>query len=448
MKRLFGKFVLKYLQILTRSYVKRNKIEIFGLTGSIGKTTLTIALYNILSKKFSVGMTYRDGHGLNSESGIPFALLDVHVDGYRFVDWIRYVIVATIHFIFTRPKYEMFIIEMGVDKPGDMDFILSMTRADLGIFLSISKVHTENFEKLLKTRHHKNKDALLKLVLAEKAKVIMSLEEDGWAVLNYDEEMIRSLQYFTKAQVITFGLKKGADVQGIVKKTSEDGFIGEVRYGNQSEKIKIQKYLVNEKVFTTLLAAITVGITYDISLLTCIGAVETMALPPGRMTKIEGIKDTIIIDSSYNASKLSMLEALDNLELFEKRRKIAVLGDMRELGVESKAEHEEVAEKARKIVDEFVLIGPMMKEHFLTYLIERGVKQKQVHHFDNTYDALEFVKNKGIHGREAILVKGSQNTLYLEIVVEGIMKHPDKADALLCRRGSDWDKKRKALMRK
>ena len=74
MKNIISKIILKYLQTLTRIYVKKYKIDIFGLTGSVGKTTLTIALHKVLSLKYQVGMTFRDGHGLNSESGIPFAL--------------------------------------------------------------------------------------------------------------------------------------------------------------------------------------------------------------------------------------------------------------------------------------------------------------------------------------------------------------------------------------
>lgn len=443
MKAFFAKVILKYLQTLTRYYVKRNKIDIFGLTGSVGKTTLTIALYAVLSKKYKVGMTFREGQGLNSESGIPFAILDVHVEGYSPVDWVKYLIAATKNFFFKKSEYDKFIIEMGVDKPGDMDFILSMTRADLGIFLSISKVHTENFERLLKEK--KSDEELLDLVFQEKAKVIKSLEEDGWAVLNYDEPMIRSLEKYTRAQTITFGLSKGADVRGISKEITTEKFEAEIYYKDQKETIKVAHYLLNKQTFSTLLAAITVGITYEIPLDECIDAVERLKLPPGRMTKLEGIRDTVIIDSSYNASCLSMLEALDNLALFKSRKKLAVLGDMRELGVESKSEHEEIAERAVEVADEIILIGPAMKNFFIPKAIELGFDKKKLHQFDNPWKALDYIREELIKGGEAILIKGSQNTLFLELIVEGIMRDKSKADELLCRRGSFWDKKRSGL---
>ena len=81
MKKFFTKVILKYLQMLTSSYVKRHKLDVVGLTGSVGKSSLTLVMHAVLSKRFKIGMSFRQGHGLNSETGIPLAILDVHVDG-------------------------------------------------------------------------------------------------------------------------------------------------------------------------------------------------------------------------------------------------------------------------------------------------------------------------------------------------------------------------------
>ncbi len=439
MKNIISKIILKYLQTLTCFYVKRHRIDIFGLTGSVGKTTLTIALHEVLSKKYKVGMTFRAGHGLNSESGIPFALLDVPVDGYLAFDWLKYLAKATINFFTKKPKYEKFVIEMGVDKPGDMDFILSMTKADLGIFLSISKVHTENFEKLAK-----DDDNLLNLVFEEKAKIIKALDATGWAVLNYDIKMIRDLSKFTKAKIITFGLKEGADVRGKIVELTSDVFKGEIYFKSNRYDIQINNFFVNKRTFSTLLAAFTVGITYDIDSKMCINALENLELPPGRMSKIDGIKKILIIDSSYNSSKSSLLEALDNLDLYNDRKKIAVLGDMRELGKESESEHKSVAKRAVEVTDEIVTIGPAMKRYFYPEAVKLGFNRNKIHVFDNTWKALYFIRDKLIKGGEAILVKGSQNTLFLEIIVEGLLRNKEDKE-LLCRRGVFWEQKRQGL---
>ncbi|MBN2016462.1 hypothetical protein JW766_06565 [Candidatus Dojkabacteria bacterium] len=454
LKAFASKLFLKYLQILTRSYVKRQNIDVFGLTGTAGKTTLTIALYEVLSKKYKSGMTYTQGKGLNSETGIPFAMLGVKVDGYSIADWVRYFFEFTWNFFFKKCPYEKYVIEMGVDKPGDMDFILSMTKVDLGIFLTIGKVHAANFEKLLESKFkdkelaelkEKVDDVLMELIFEEKAKLIRKLDSDGWAVLNYDEPIIRNLEKVTKAKTITFGLSKDADISGVITKNTPSVFEAEVSYKGKSEKIEITKYFINENVLRTLLAAIAVGITYEIPLKKCISAIEGMNFPPGRMTKIEGIKDTVIIDSSYNASTQAVIEALNNLALFKKREKIAILGDMRELGRAEKREHEEVARHAANRTDKLIVIGPAMKKYFLPEVIKQGFDVSSIWHFDNTWKALRFIQEKVIKGGEAILIKGSQNTLFLEIIVEGLMKDKAKVEDILCRRGSFWEKKRRQL---
>lgn len=441
MKKFASKIILKYLRVLTRHYILRNNIQFLGLTGSAGKTTLTVALYYILSKKYKVGMTFREGHGLNSQSGIPFAILNVHVDGFSPLDWARYLLVATWNFIFAKSRYEKFIVEMGVDVPKDMDFILSISEADLGIFLSISKIHTANFEAEAK----KKGLTPFELYFEEKAKLIKSLAKESFAVINYDEPIIRKLKDVTKATTVTFGLTPGADVLAKILKLSGTGLEAEVSYKGKKSILEITNYLASEQTLRTLLAGIAVGLIYDVPLGECISTVESMNLPPGRMSKISGIKNTVIIDSSYNSSRLAAIEALNILALFRTNRKIAVLGDMREMGEDSKEEHEEVAKEAVKIADEIVTIGPEMKEFFIPKALDLGFAKDKLHSFLSTYEALEFIKEKLIKGSEVILIKGSQNTLFLEIIVEGLMEDPSQANKLLCRRGKYWDKKRGEL---
>lgn len=442
-KDIVSKSILKYLQTLTRLYLRRYDIEISGLTGSAGKTTLTIAIHSVLSKKYNAGMTYSHGRGLNSESGIPFAILDVPIKGYSTFEWIKYIFLATKNFLFKKSKYEKFIVEMGVDKPGDMDFILSMTedKTNLGLFLSIAKMHTKYFEEEAERRGIEP----IEVLFEEKAKIIQALNKDGWAVLNYDEPLIRSLKEETEANTITFGLNKGADVRGEIVKIDSREFKGRVFYKDMDKEINISSYFVNKKVFRTVLAAIAVGLTYNIDLNRCVGALENMNFPPGRMSRIQGIKKMTIIDSTYNASRGAMSEALDNLALFRKRRKIAVLGDMRELGKDSKDEHEKLAKKAVKVADKIVTVGPQMAKYFVPEAKQLGYKDSNLKSFQNTWKALAFIKNRLIKEDDVLLIKGSQNTLFLEIIVENLMLKIEKSEDVLCRRGEYWDKKREEL---
>lgn len=442
MKTLVAKIILQYLKFLTKHYVKRQKAEFIGLTGSVGKTTLTLAIHAVLSKKFKTAMTYREGHGLNSETGLPFAILGVHVEGYSPLDWLRYLISAKLNFFFKKCPDEKFVLEMGVDKPDDMTHLLSMVEPKVGVFLSLAKVHGENFQKLLEKR---GKGTLLDLIFEEKAKLIYSLGKFDTAVLNADDQKIIGLKKQVKAGVVTFGLSKEADICGVIEELSKDKIKAKVSYKGKQFEFENKDYFLSEGTLRTFLAAFAVGVIYEIGFEDIISALESLQLPPGRMSKIEGIENTLIIDSSYNSSKPAMFEALDNLVLFKGKKKVAVLGDMRELGLESKSEHEEVAERAIKVADEMVLIGPAMRDYFMPKAIKLGFAEEKIHYFDNTWKALDFINEELIKGGEVILVKGSQNTLFLEIIVEGLMKDKLKADELLCRRGGFWDGKREGL---
>jgi len=443
MKNLILKLIINYLKILTCSYIKREKVEVIGLTGSVGETTLTLAIHKILSLKYRVGMTFKQGHGLNSETGIPLAILGVHVDGFTIVEWLNYLIKATFNFFFKRCEYEKIVVEMGVDKPNDMEFLLSMIKPKVGVFLSISKVHTEKFQSLYEKTYKKK--SLLDLVFEEKAKLIRSLPENGYAVLNNDNRSIINFKKEIKCKTISFGLESGSNILGKIISVSSERFVGTITYESQEDRIIISDYLINKGIFTTFLASTAVGAVYGIDIKSSVKSLEDLKLPPGRMSKLTGVRDIVIIDSSYNASKLAVIEALDNLALYKNRKKIAVLGDMRELGSEEKGEHEKIARKAVKIAHEIITVGPAMKCYFVPEALKHGFNKGKIHTFDNTWNAMIFLRDKLIKGGEAILVKGSQNTLYMEIIVEGILKDKSKKEEVLCRRGDFWNKKREAL---
>jgi UDP-N-acetylmuramoyl-tripeptide--D-alanyl-D-alanine ligase len=101
---------------------------------------------------------------------------------------------------------------------------------------------------------------------------------------------------------------------------------------------------------------------------------RNLILPPGRMSLFEGINGSTIIDSSYNASRVPVISALKTLREFPGGRKIAVLGDMRELGNESKQEHEEVASSLIKVVDELYCVGPQTQEFVVPIVKNKVVK--------------------------------------------------------------------------
>jgi UDP-N-acetylmuramoyl-tripeptide--D-alanyl-D-alanine ligase len=179
-----------------------------------------------------------------------------------------------------------------------------------------------------------------------------------------------------------------------------------------------------------LAAALCVALDEDFTLEEgCELLKKNFKLPRGRASLIEGKNGSMIIDSSYNASPTPMLDMLELLEKVPAKRKLALLGDMRELGDESDETHERVIAKALEICYQAYFIGPSMRKNMLS----GGIW------CNNAAEAAESIK---LEEGDVLLVKGSQNTLFLETAVEKLMIHPEQADKLLCRRGEFWDKQR------
>jgi len=185
--------------------------------------------------------------------------------------------------------------------------------------------------------------------------------------------------------------------------------------------------------------AIATCFSVGISIKDIIAVIEKkFELPPGRFSIFEGIKNSTIIDSSYNSSLESAEGALDLLSKFKGKRKVGILGDMRELGSLSKIQHEELAKNILKNLDFVILIGPQV----LKYVVPLLNKYKYNYlSYSNFSDAMgNIVKN--IREGDIVLVKGSQNELFLERAVELLLKNKSDIQELP-RRGKFWDNTRK-----
>jgi len=213
--------------------------------------------------------------------------------------------------------------------------------------------------------------------------------------------------------------------------------------------IKIKDQVLPKACANNLGLALSTALELGLDINKAIVSLEkNLVLPPGRTSLLNGINGSKIIDSSYNASPLaviSMLELFDKLALKTKRRKILVFGDMRELGQQSEIEHRAVAKKAIKIANEIILVGGETKKYFLPEALKLGFSNNKVHHFVNTFQAANFLE-KQVSGSDLILVKGSQNTIFLEIIVKVLMKNKSQAGKLLCRQGSFWEEQRSRII--
>jgi UDP-N-acetylmuramoyl-tripeptide--D-alanyl-D-alanine ligase len=186
------------------------------------------------------------------------------------------------------------------------------------------------------------------------------------------------------------------------------------------------------------LAALAVADALHIDLVTASKALSTLSPTPGRMRLLEGIHNTVIIDDTYNSSPIAALSALDTLQRIEGGRRIAVLGDMRELGTYSAEAHRQVGKRAAEVVDALITVGV---ESRVLAEAARSAGLPDAHIVSYGYDESKQVgldlKEKIKEG-DVILIKGSQNRIRLERTVKELMAHPEEAGKLLVRQEREW----------
>jgi UDP-N-acetylmuramoyl-tripeptide--D-alanyl-D-alanine ligase len=426
MKQFFGRIRLEYLRFFAKRKLSRIHPKIIGVTGSVGKTSAINALHTILSQTLRTKTTFKG----NSESGIPLEILNIKLKDFSFFSWLLAFVLAPIR-VFDGETYDVLIVEMGVDapiEPKNMKYLLKIVKPDVGILLNVSAVHTEQF--------HGNVEAIAK----EKGLLATTMEASGVVIINDDDSLLRKLEPQIKAKQRTFGFSADAFFQ--CKKHRIDGLstLFEYQEGKISYRLVFQNQLFFKE-YAYIFAAVMLGAReLGIPITDSIAHLEKgFRLPPGRLSVLKGEKQSIILDSSYNASPVAVSAALNLLKnLSTPGKKIVVLGDMRELGVLEEEKHREIGILAIKSADYIVLVGPLMKKYALPAILNTGFSKDRVFLFDTARDVGQFILQKLIKNHDIVLVKGSQNTIFLERVVYELMKEKNRAHTLLCRQSEYW----------
>lgn len=338
------KIVEKILKILAAAVVKKYRPFIIGVTGSMGKTSTKEAVFAVLSKKFSVRRNIKN---YNNEIGVPLTILGRDSGGRSPFKWLA-VFFAGLRLLYSKNEYpQILILEMGADKPGDLKYLVSFVDPNIGVITGIGDVpvHIEFFKSPVQ-------------VAREKARLIEFLKADDFAILNFDDKAVSAMAGKTKAKVLTYGFGEGAKVRAtnyllnIGFDPSLSGISFKIEYDGKAVPVRLDGILGEHQVYP-MLAATCVGLAKGMNLLEIIEGLKNYKAPKGRMQMLEGIKHTWILDDSYNASPAATLAALETLAKFEGRRKIAVLGDMLELGEFTEEMHRQIGEKASRSADFF-----------------------------------------------------------------------------------------------
>lgn len=424
-------FLEKILRFFSMRIIKKYNPKIVAITGSVGKTSSKEAIFSILSSKYRARKNEKN---YNNEIGVPLTIIGSETGGNSVLKWLIIFIKSFLMIIFPFKFPEVLILEMGADRPGDIAYLTEFIKCDAIVITDISGSHLEYFKTIEK-------------VAQEKWTLVKNLKENGLAVINADNKKIINLKNKNKREDVnfsTFGFSEEADVQvtEVFYNYSDDNGKDEIKglsfklnYKGTSIPMRLNNILAEHSIYAAL-SAISIAIGFELNLVEIAEALENFSMPTGRMTLIAGIKNTSIIDDTYNSSPVSAIAAIKALKNIEAPRKIAVMGDMLELGENNESGHIEVARKFLEIESGiFFAVGERMKIAS-EELKKHNISPERLFEFSDPMNAgrkLQEIMKPG----DLILVKGSQG-MRMEKVVEEIMNEPEKAEQLLCRQNKEW----------
>lgn len=389
MKKYLSLLFLYYLRFFARLQLIKikflnPKLITIGITGSAGKTSTLLATEAALIPNFKVKTNYSG----NSQSGIPLNILGFKNPDFTFFSWLKIAFLCPLKLLTNWKIYDIYLVEMGIDSPiapNNMSYLLSIIKPDIGVFLNVTPVHLENFYSLDQ-------------IAVEKAKLVNNAHT---AIINQADLLVKK---YTKN-------KNTIAIKPI--------------------KIVIPNYLLPDIYNISLGAAIAISETVNLDTSTAtFNLKNNFHLPPSRSSVLKGINNSTIIDSSYNSSPLATFEMLTFLASYPSP-KIAVLGDMRELGSASELSHQNLYKNALNSADTILSVGTETSRFF-------GPKAKK---FMYWWQASDYLKNN-LPQNATILVKGSQNTIFLEELVKKLiptsqLKHY-LSNQLICRQSKYW----------
>ncbi len=433
MKQTFKKIVTAIITEEAKLVLKKYKPHVVAITGSVGKTSTKDAAYTVFSHKFS---TRKSDKSFNSEIGIPLTILGCPNGWSNAGLWIKNIFFGLGLIIFKQKYPEWLILEVGADRPGDIEGVSKWLQSDAAVFTRFGEVpvHVEYFN----SREE---------VVLEKSYLINSLKKEGTLILNADDEDIFNLSEKAKTKVMTYGKEERADVvashYSILYTEKEgvsvpSGIAFKIDAMGSSAPVTVSGVLGQAHVYP-LLGAAAAGLSQNINLVEITSAFAHHEPPIGRMNIIEGNKNSVIIDDTYNSSPVALNEALETLKALNKvRYKIAVLGDMLELGRFTADEHKKAGKKVAGIADLLVTVG-LRSQAIAEGALDAGMSEKNIFQFEDSREAGKFVDTL-LEPGDIILVKGSQGTR-MERVVEEMMAHPEDKDKLLVRQDPAWKKR-------
>lgn len=425
MKRFLKKSVLSILAFLAKRKLKTMRASIIGITGSVGKTSCKDLVAHIMKTRHRV---LKNEKSYNSEFGLLLTILQQKSGFSSPTQWLITLVKAFGYTFFNRDTFDYLILEMGVDKPGDMDYLTKIAPPDIAIITAVKPVHLDNAQF-----------SSIEEVFKEKKKIVEHMKPGGTAYISIDDKHIKTLKNDKEHNLILYSQKNKADVWATNINQTEEGLTFTVHYGD-NDNFEAFVPLYGTYQLSIVLPAIIAARETGVPVHQIQEALKGYCLPPGRMSLVQGIDDILLLDSSYNASPEAVKAALHVLDFFGKKRqtrRVFVFGNMNELGDYSKKLHQEVGRYIPSKADLLITVGDDV-QYAAEKALKNGIPSKHIIECRDVHEAIERygkIKKSG----DVILAKGSQNNVRLEFFVKAFMLRPEEAQDTLVRQGKNWE---------
>lgn len=428
------KIVVAILMWESRLILRKYKPFVIAVTGSVGKTSTKDAIYAVLRDHSRY--VRKSDKSFNSDIGLPLTVIGVPNAWKSLGGWFANIRKGLGLIVTRRPYPDTLILELGADHPGDISSVARWLRPDIAVILKVSRVpvHVEFFRSP-------------EQVFQEKASLARSVKKGGTVVLYADDDKTLSLRPELESKgitVTTFGLTEtatahGSQIETVYEAGLPAGLSFTLYVGAQSSKVVLHGMLGTTHIYP-LLAAAAVAQARDIPLAMTAKAIEKHVAPKGRMHVLRGIGGSVIIDDTYNSSPDAVVSALETLRGVQTTgAKIAVLGDMMELGKYAAEEHRNIGKRAAGVVSRLITVGPRSRAT-ADAALKAGMNAGSV----ESYDVSASVGEKlvaSVKAGDIILVKGSQS-MRMERVVAALLADPADAPKYLVRQERQWLEKK------
>ena len=356
-----------------------------AITGSVGKTTSKETIANVLAQRYK---TLRSEGNLNNEIGLPLTLLHL------------------------TPEHERVVLEMGMYTLGEISQLCSLARPRIGVVTNVGPVHMERLGTIERIAQAK----------AELPQALPAAEEGGIAILNADDPLVRAMAGLTRARVYTYGLNPEAGLWADdITSQGLDGIRFRLHAGPEAFHLHLPM-LGRHSVHTALRGA-AVGLADGLQWPEIISGLQEVR-GQLRLRGVPGLRETTLIDDTYNASPDSMLAALNLLEdvANTSHRPIAVLGDMHELGAYEETGHRRVGGRAAQVVAKLVTVGE--RAHWIAdEALVCGMHPNDVYAVQSNEDAIAVLADT-IRPGDVIMVKGSR-AAGMEAIIDALSQPRD-----------------------